>query len=179
MTYREWNRTGDGDWSAPSTVTTRGVSQSAAETATFAPGKAFWLVRNAPGDYIYLIGRYTGEDYFFDLEGGSAEERGATLVANPTFFDVDLNDLVFVDGAGNTASPAVGDRIATMDIAGMQTIYFRGDATSAQRSGIGSSRCGRKTARFRPARASGTTAVRTVARCVSSLRLQSEAPQDV
>ena len=105
------------------------VSQSRAEETTLAPGKAFWLIRNAPGDYIYLIGRYTGEDYVFDLEGGNAEESGATLVANPTFFDIDLNDLHFVDGAGNDAAPAAGDRIAVMDIAGMQTIYAR-DSTN-------------------------------------------------
>jgi hypothetical protein len=106
------------------------VSQSSAETATFAPGKAFWLVRTDPGstnsvNYIYLVGRYMGEDYVFDLEGGNAEEPGATLVANPTFFDMSLNDLVFVDGAGNVTSPAVGDRITVLDMAGMQTIYSR------------------------------------------------------
>ena len=129
VTYREWNRQEDGGWDAPRTVTTRGVSQSAAETASFAPGKAFWLVRKAPGPYVYLIGRYTGEDYFFDLQGGATNAPGATLVANPTFFDVDLNDLVFVDGAGNATSPAAGDRISFLDIAGMQTFYSR-DSTN-------------------------------------------------
>jgi hypothetical protein len=91
----------------------------------FAPGKAFWLVRTAPGPYIYLVGRYTGEDYLFELDGGTAAEPGNTLVANPTFFDIDLNDLEFVDGDGKPASPAAGDRIVTQDVAGMQTIYFR------------------------------------------------------
>ena len=83
------------------------------------------FVRNAPGDYIYLVGRYTGDDYEFNLEGGTAEAPGHTLVANPTFFDIDLNDLVFVDGEGNAATPAADDRIVTQDIAGMQTVYFR------------------------------------------------------
>ena len=129
VTYREWNRQEDGGWDAPRTVTTRGVSQSAAETASFAPGKAFWLVRKAPGPNIYLIGRYTGEDYFCDLQGGTTNAPVATLVANPTFFDIDLNDLVFVDGAGNTTSPAAGDRISFLDIAGMQTFYSR-DSTN-------------------------------------------------
>lgn len=124
-TFRVWERKGDGKWNSPVTVNTSGVSQSKAEEATFAPGRAFWLVRNAPGDYIYLVGRYTGEDYVFDLEGGTATEPGNTLVANPTFFDVALNDLAFVDGAGNAATPAAGDRIVFQDIAGMPTIYFR------------------------------------------------------
>ena len=74
-TFRVWERTGDGKWNAPVTVNTSGVSQSKAEEATFAPGKAFWFVRNAPGPYIYLVGRFTGEDYVFDLEGGSADDQ--------------------------------------------------------------------------------------------------------
>ena len=122
-TFRVWERTRDGSWNSPVTVNTSGVSQSKAEEATFAPGRAFWLVRNAPGPYIYLVGRFTGEDYVFDLEGGSAEEPGHTLVANPTMFDIALNDLAFVDGAGNAATPADGDRIIFQDIAGIQTIY--------------------------------------------------------
>ncbi len=122
-TFRVWERKGDGKWNSPATVNTSGVSQSKAEEATFAPGKAFWFVRNAPGDYIYLVGRYTGDDYEFNIEGGSTDEPGHTLVANPTFFDVALNDLAFVDGEGNPATPADGDRIVFQDIAGIQTIY--------------------------------------------------------
>ena len=44
---------------------------------------------------------------------------------NPAFFDVNLNDLVFVDGEGNQVTPAAGDRIAVMDIAGYTTTYAR------------------------------------------------------
>ena len=113
------------EWKPLTTVTKNGISVEAAESSSFAPGKAFWLVRNAPGDYIYLVGRYTGDDYVFDLEGGTAENPGHTLVANPTMYDIDLNDLVFVDGEGNAAEPAMGDRIVTQDIAGTKTIYFR------------------------------------------------------
>ena len=124
--FRVWERKGNGGWTTNATVTVKGVSESpAAEVATFGPGKAFWLVRNAPGDYIYLVGRYTGDDYEFNLGGGTVESPGFTLVANPTFFDIDLNDLVFVDGEGNAATPAADDRIVTQDIAGMQTVYFR------------------------------------------------------
>ena len=122
-TFRVWERKGDGKWNSPVTVNTGGVSQSKAEEATFAPGRAFWFVRNAPGDYIYLVGRYTGDDYEFNIEGGSTDVPGHTLVANPTFFDVALNDLAFVDGEGNPATPADGDRIIFQDIAGIQTIY--------------------------------------------------------
>ena len=123
-TFRVWERTRDGSWNSPVTVNTSGVSQSKAEEATFAPGRAFWLVRNAPGDYIYLVGRYTGDDYEFNIEGGTTNAPGHTLVANPTMFDVALNDLEFVDGEGNPAKPALGDRIIFQDVSGYQTIYF-------------------------------------------------------
>ena len=123
-TFRMWERKDDGDWNAPVTVNTKGVSQSTAEESTFEPGKAFWLGRKSPGEYIYLVGRYTGEDYVFDLEGGTAEAPGHTLVANPTMYDVALNDLVFVDGEDKAATPADGDRIIFQDASGYQTIYF-------------------------------------------------------
>ena len=123
-TFRMWERKDDGDWNAPVTVNKKGVSQSTAEESTFEPGKAFWLGRKSPGEYIYLVGRYTGEDYVFDLEGGSVAEPGHTLVANPTMYDVALNDLVFVDGEGEAAAPAAGDRIIFQDASGYQTIYF-------------------------------------------------------
>jgi len=91
----------------------------------FLRGNAFWLVRTAPGPYIYLVGRYTGEDYLVELDDGTPAAPGNTLVANPTFNDVDLNAIAFVDASGNPATPAVGDRIVVMDQAGMQTIYAR------------------------------------------------------
>ena len=131
--FNVWTRsqTKGEEWTALTTVTKSGVNVSEATTNRFALGRAFWLVRNAPDDYIYLVGRYTGEDYVFDLEGGTTDALGHTLVANPTMFDVDLNDLVFVDGDGNATDPAAGDRIVTQDIAGTQTIYFR-NATSGK-----------------------------------------------
>ena len=64
-----------------------------------------------------------GDAYTFALEGRSADSPGHTLVANPTMFDVPLNDLEFVDGEGNPATPADGDRIVFQDIAGHQTVY--------------------------------------------------------
>ena len=59
-----------------------------------------------------------------EIVGGTTTEPGATLVANPTMHDVDLNDLVFVDGEGNPAEPSLDDRIVVQDAAGLQTIYF-------------------------------------------------------
>ena len=130
-TFRAWERKADGGWSTNVTVTVKGISECpSAEEATFAPGRAFWLVRNAPGPYIYLVGRYTGEDYVTELEGGTAEAPGHTLVANPTFHDIDLNELAFVDAEGDTATPAAKDRIMVMNIAGLQTIHFRNAANT-------------------------------------------------
>ena len=147
-TFRVWERTGDGKWNAPVTVNTSGVSQSKAEEATFAPGKAFWFVRNAPGPYIYLVGRFTGEDYVFDLEGGSAKEPGHTLVANPTFFDVALNA---------TASSSRTSRESRRSTPRMRQ-RRSGDASCRRRLDGASRTCGRKTAPIRSVPASGTTA---------------------
>ena len=122
--FSSWESAG-GDWNPVQILSTRGVSQSTAETTTFAPGKAFWFVRNAPGDYIYLVGRYTGDDYVTEIAGGTEQAPVSSLVANPTFFDIDLNDLKFIDGEGNAAAPAAGDRIVTQNLAGLQTIYYR------------------------------------------------------
>ena len=128
-TFRAWERKADGGWATNVTVTVDGLIECpSAEEATFEPGSAFWLVRNAPGDDICLLGRYTGEDYVIELEGGTTNAPGHTLVANPTMFDVNLNDLEFVDGEGNTATPAADDRIVFQDIAGMSTIYYRDEA---------------------------------------------------
>ena len=130
-TFNVWERKGDGGWKNLVTVTTEGVSEyPSADVATLEQGKAFWLVRNAPGPYIYLVGRYTGADYETELEGGTINAPGYTLIANPTMDDVDLNELVLVDGEGNAATPAAGDRITVLDMAGMQTIYFRNTANT-------------------------------------------------
>ena len=122
--FSGWSNAGESGWNALATVTKNGVELEEAETATFARGNAFWLVRSAPSKYFYLIGRYTGEDYEVELKGGSKEAPGYTLVANPTMHDVDLNDLVFVDREGDAATPSLDDRIVVLDASGMQTIYF-------------------------------------------------------
>ena len=123
--FNGWMHDGYGEWDEVATVTKAGVSVSYAEETRLPRGDAFWLVRSEPSEYIYLIGRYTGDDYVVDLAGGSDKEPGHTLVANPTFNDVDLNAIAFVDASGDPAKPAVGDRIVVMDQAGMQTIYAR------------------------------------------------------
>lgn len=122
--FSGWTNEGEDGWKGLATVTKNGVSLVDAETAQLPRGNAFWLVRSAPSKYFYLIGRYTGEDYEVELKGGSKKEPGHTLVANPTMHDVDLNDLVFVDGEGNPAEPSLDDRIVVLDASGMQTIYF-------------------------------------------------------
>ena len=130
--FNAWSRSksrGD-EWLPLTTVSKNGMSVSEAETNRFALGKAFWLVRSEPDDYIYLVGRYTGEDYVTELAGGTADAPGHTLAANPTMNDIDLNSMTFVDGNGDAATPAVGDRIVTQDLAGLQLIHFRNAANS-------------------------------------------------
>jgi len=123
--FNAWKNVDDGMWDEVATVTKKGVSVSSAEVTRLPRGNAFWLVRSEPSEYIYLLGRYTGDDYIVELAGGSDKEPGHTLVANPTMNDVDLNSLVFIDDEGKPATPAGGDRIVTQSIAGLQTIYFR------------------------------------------------------
>ena len=131
-TFRAWERQADGGWSTNVTVTVNGLFECpSAEEATFKPGRAFWLVRNAPGPYIYFVGRYTGGDYVMELEGGTPEAPGHTLIANPTFHDIDLNAIAFVDAEGTPATPAADDRITVMNIAGLQTIHYR-NATNTE-----------------------------------------------
>ena len=144
--FNVWARsqTKNGEWNPLVTVTKSGLSVAAAESSRFAPGRAFWLVRSVPGPYIYLVGRYTGQDYVFDLAGGTVEAPGFTLVANPTMYDIDLNDLVFVDGEGNAAEPAVGDSIIVQDAAGLQTRYYR-DSGNAKWGRSKQVRVGRRT----------------------------------
>ena len=45
-------------------------------------------------------------------------------------FDVDLNDLVFVDGAGAPATPAANDRITVQTLSGLRTVYYRNAANT-------------------------------------------------
>ena len=125
--FLSWSHLTGTSWSSATTVTKSGLASSDADTTTLARGTAFWLVRNDPGsvgstNYVYLVGRYTGDSYSVALNGGSAEEPGYTLVANPTMADVDLNGLVF---AGDPAAPAAGDRIVIQDAAGFQKFYVR------------------------------------------------------
>lgn len=123
--FLSWSHLTGTSWSSATTVTKSGLASSDADTTTLARGTAFWLVRNDPGsvgstNYVYLVGRYTGDSYSVDLNGGTADKPGYTLVANPTMHDVGLNDLAFVGG-----SPAAGDRIVVQDAAGYQRFYIR------------------------------------------------------
>ena len=121
-TFHAWTHESGTSWGSMQTVSARGVSTSEADTAQLARGNAFWLVRSDPSAPFYLIGRYTGDQYSVDLAGGTTNAPGYTLVANPTFQDVDLNDLVF---AG--ASPAADDRIVMQDKTGIDKFYVRKD----------------------------------------------------
>jgi len=121
-----WKNVGNGTWEELSTVTTNGITTVKADDAELPRGNAFWLVRTNPDSkYFYLIGRYTGEDYVVQVEGGSESEPGFTLVANPTMFDVDLNSLVYASG-----SPSAKDTIEVTDAAGYKTIYYRNAANT-------------------------------------------------
>ena len=122
--FNGWKR-GSEDWDAVATVSTRGVSESSAEVTRFLRGNAFWLVRTAPGPYIYLVGRYTGEDYLVELDDGTPAAPGNTLVANPTFDNIALNDLKFYNSEDQEVAPASGDTISLLDMAGYKTIYAR------------------------------------------------------
>ena len=118
------------DWGAIEAGSTDGVAVVATNTTRFARGGAFWLVRTDPGDCFYLVGRYTGDEYTTELAGGTAAAPAYTLVANPTMAGVGLNDLVFVDGSGDPATPAAGDRIVVQDAAGFQKFYVRNAANT-------------------------------------------------
>ena len=123
-TFNAWAN-GEQGWNELVTASVKGVTIEPAESTTLARGSAFWLVRAAPGDCFYLIGRHTGEDYVVTLNEGTAAEPGNTLCANPTLFDIDLNDLTFVDGAGQATVPGDNDRIVTQNIIGIQLIHTR------------------------------------------------------
>ena len=114
-------------WSAIASGASDGIPVTSTSATEFPRGSAFWLVRNTPtNEYIYLVGRYDGGSYSVALAGGSTNAPGFTMVANPTMGDIAaLNDLVFVDGSGDPAAPADGDRIVIQDAAGFQKVYVR------------------------------------------------------
>ncbi len=118
------------DWGALEAGETDGVAVVTTNTTRFARGGAFWLVRTNPGDCFYLLGRYTGDEYTTEIAGGTAAAPAYTLVANPTMAGVNLNALVFVDGSGDPATPAAGDRIVVQDAAGFQKFYVRNAANT-------------------------------------------------
>ena len=118
------------DWGALEAGEADGVAVVATNTTRFARGGAFWLVRTHPGDCFYLVGRYTGDEYTTEIAGGTAAAPAYTLVANPTMAGVNLNALVFVDGSGDPATPAAGDRIVVQDAAGFQKFYVRNAANT-------------------------------------------------
>lgn len=123
--FSGWTNEGEDGWKGLATVTKNGVSLVDAETAQMPRGNAFWLVRSAPSKYFYLIGRYTGEDYVVELQGGSKAEPGHTLVANPMMHDVALGGLEFVDEDGKSSSPGDKDRIVILDAAGFEISHYR------------------------------------------------------
>jgi hypothetical protein len=131
--FNGWTYASDKSWDALQTVTVNGVSVREAKTTELSPGDAFWLMRPEPStpgnanptNYIYLVGRYTGGAYATDIAGGTTEEAASTLVANPTMYDIDLNQLRFTVG-----EPAPGDWITVQNLAGQQTIYFRNPANT-------------------------------------------------
>ena len=120
--FQAWTHASGTSWSTNAAGTVDGVSVVDATTNRFGRGGAFWLVRTRPADHFYLVGRYTGDAYSVGLSGGATNY---TLVANPTMSDVALNNLAFVDGSGDSATPAPGDRIVLQDAAGFQKFYVR------------------------------------------------------
>ena len=137
--FLSWSHLTGTSWSSATTVTRSGLTSSDADTTPLARGSAFWLVRNDPGsigstNYVYLVGRYTGDEYSVSLNGAKDDtdetKPGYTLVANPTMYDVSLNSLTFVDGSGDPATPAAGDRIVVQDRTGIDKIYVRNGANT-------------------------------------------------
>ncbi|MBR1921979.1 MAG: hypothetical protein IJ829_08305, partial [Kiritimatiellae bacterium] len=119
-------------WDALRTVTKKGgVTLEPSDTTGFAQGGAFWLARSAPTGCFYLLGRYTGDEYEVRLAPGSDGSPGHTLVANPTFEAVALDDLDFRDGGGAKATPHKDDRIVFQSAAGVEVTYIRNAANTA------------------------------------------------
>ena len=124
--FNAWSNGGESGWKALATVTTNGVDVVDADDAQFPRGNAFWLVRSNPSTkYYYLIGRYTGDNYEVELAGGTAENPGNTLVANPTTDDTTLGALKFYDGNGDETTPGAGDRIVILDALGFEVSHYR------------------------------------------------------
>ena len=124
--FNAWSNGGESGWKALATVTTNGVDVIDADDAQFPRGNAFWLVRSNPSTkYYYLIGRYTGDNYEVELAGGTAENPGHTLVANPTTDDTTLGALKFYDGNGDETTPGDGDRIVILDALGFEVSHYR------------------------------------------------------
>ena len=128
--FAGWKNAGENGWEALATLTTNGVSLVPAATAQLPRGNAFWLARSAPSGYFYLVGRYDGGEYEVVLEVAGGDEAGNTLCANPTMEDVDLNDIEFIDGDGNPATPDKDDRITIQDAQGHGVDYFRNAANT-------------------------------------------------
>ena len=123
--FQGWAHASGTAWNPIPAGESDGVAVVTTNTTRFARGDAFWLVRTNPGECIYLVGRYTGDEYTAALAGGAPAAPAYTLVANPTMSGIDLDDLVFVDGSGDPATPATGDRIVLQDAAGFQKFYVR------------------------------------------------------
>ena len=124
--FNAWSNGGESGWKALATVSTNGVDVVDADDAQFPRGNAFWLVRSNPSTkYYYLIGRYTGDNYEVELAGGTAENPGNTLVANPTTDDTTLGALKFYDGNGVETTPGAGDRIVILDALGFEVSHYR------------------------------------------------------
>ena len=126
--FQGWAHASGTAWNPIPAGESDGVAVVTTNTTRFARGGAFWLVRTNPGECIYLVGRYTGDEYTAELAGGTAAAPSYTLVANPTMSGIYLDDLVFVDGSGDPATPAAGDRIILQDAAGFQKFYVRNAA---------------------------------------------------
>ncbi len=127
--YRQWDKEGDG-WASIPTVSISGVSEAAADTTRLPLGSAFWLGRNTPvapagsTNYIYLVGRYTGDGVTVAIAEGDGTTLESTMVANPTFFDVAINptNLASVINLVWEGTPDRGDQILIPTDDAMPTI---------------------------------------------------------
>ncbi len=123
--FNAWTLDAKSIWDEIATVSTNGVTVEKADDAKLPRGNAFWLVRSNPSEYIYLVGRYTGDEYDIPIAGGTAENPGYTLFANPTMDEIDLNDLVFEDDLGNVVRPSTNNFITVQTTGGINRTYVR------------------------------------------------------